>query len=1198
MLRSERSLGFHFISRGARGWAVLAPAFVSQMPFVSNPGLPAIALIEAFAIFMLMVLYWLLARSFAGRFLRYWMAGWALYAGFGAGRALFGWRAGPGEWLAVHELSLAAGAFFLAAILDYAEKNSRIFAVWPLSILGGSALALLTFWLRQPVAARWLSAEAEAALYLSAGWVLWRSVGRQRELGTSLLAASLLLRGLHLVDRPDWPNQALFVVRISFEGFLEVAMGTAMAVLVLEAARARTEDLNERSRRLTLITAAATQSLRVEEVLGQVLHHLTETMDASHGLVRLFDNQSGQPALAIHAAVGFSPGFLRQCGHIPASTSWAGPVLEKGEPFIASAAARQDQLPERMDAEKVAVLVVVRIPGKEGPQGLLEIGSTEPRNFQNDEVSFLSNVANLLGLTIQNVRLLEGLANAQREWANTFDSIRDLILVHDPECRILRVNRGLAERLGCDAASVIGRPVRDVLRRGDIAWCRCPYCEEAPKQAETPDPTFGRYFLVTNSDFHDHLGERLGTIHVLKDFTERKEAETKFRTLFENMQEGVFISTPEGRFLDFNDAFLRLLGGDSREELLNGNFARAMHADPGERDRLAQILAEHGQATDFEFRLRRRDGEIRTVTESSFAARDAAGKVTAYQGFVLDVTERKQAELELRRRNRDLLALNSIAQTLAQSLELETVLDQVLRQVVEQFGVDLGAIYLLEEGGAFKRVAAVGFRSEYALNFPPTVLPAALLEDIHGARATLLSMLSLSLPETLRDVHAKEDIQVCHLAVLWAKDRITGGLTIACRTPREFSVAELNLLAAIANQIAAAIDKSLLLEETRRAYENLRRTQEQLLQSEKMAAVGQLISGVTHELNNPLTAILGYSQLLDSQEHVSPRGSEYVAKLYKQAQRTHRIVQNLLSFARQKKPERTPVRLNQILEDTLVLREYDLKLNNVVVHREFDPNLGVTAGDAHQLQQVFLNILNNAFDAVAEKTGCSEIWVRTAVIERQAIVEFTDSGPGVQDPLRVFDPFYTTKPVGKGTGLGLSICYGIIKEHGGEISVRNSPPRGATFTISLPMLPITSQASPEGALTEGLQTCGRVLLVDDEEAVLDLEREILRDRCLAVSGVSSGREALEMLARGDSFDVVVADLKMPGEVSGYDLYRWIERNRPELAARVVFTMSNDQGEGVRGLLEKTGCPSVQKPFPVEEFLGAVRKVLAPASPVA
>ena len=270
---------------------------------------------------------------------------------------------------------------------------------------------------------------------------------------------------------------------------------------------------------------------------------------------------------------------------------------------------------------------------------------------------------------------------------------------------------------------------------------------------------------------------------------------------------------------------------------------------------------------------------------------------------------------------------------------------------------------------------------------------------------------------------------------------------------REFSSADISLLTAVAGQIASAVERTMLYEETRQAYDNLRRTQEQLLHSEKLAAVGQLISGVAHELNNPLTAILGYSQLLTSSGQVGPLALGYTEKIYKQAQRTHRIVQNLLSFARQHKPERVPVRLNTAIEDALALRDYDLRMSKIRVHLSLASDLPETPADPHQFQQVFLNLINNAVDAILETSEEGDLWVKTGVEDNFIFVEFTDSGPGVKDSSRVFDPFYTTKPVGKGTGLGLSICYGIVTEHGGTILVRNDPPRGATFRIELPLQP-------------------------------------------------------------------------------------------------------------------------------------------------
>ncbi len=233
-------------------------------------------------------------------------------------------------------------------------------------------------------------------------------------------------------------------------------------------------------------------------------------------------------------------------------------------------------------------------------------------------------------------------------------------------------------------------------------------------------------------------------------------------------------------------------------------------------------------------------------------------------------------------------------------------------------------------------------------------LQAEMLRQINAVHATFLSASSLPLPPPIRDMLRKEGLVSSYVVVLWAKDRILGGLVVSSRTAREFSPADVNLLIAVGSQISSAMQRSLLYEETRQAYDNLRRTQEQLLHSDKMAAVGQLISGVAHELNNPLTAILGYSQLLTSSGQTGPQGLEYADKLYKQAQRTHRIVQNLLSFSRQHKPERVAVQLNQILEDTLALRDYDLRMSNIRVHLDFCADLPTISADPHQLQQVFL----------------------------------------------------------------------------------------------------------------------------------------------------------------------------------------------------------------------------------------------------
>ncbi|MGH9789687.1 MAG: hybrid sensor histidine kinase/response regulator, partial [Candidatus Acidiferrales bacterium] len=294
---------------------------------------------------------------------------------------------------------------------------------------------------------------------------------------------------------------------------------------------------------------------------------------------------------------------------------------------------------------------------------------------------------------------------------------------------------------------------------------------------------------------------------------------------------------------------------------------------------------------------------------------------------------------------------------------------------------------------------------------------------------------------------------------------------------------------------------------------------------------------------------------------------------------------------RQRPPERRPISLEQVLEDTIALREYELRLNNISIHREITPELPQIFADSHQLQQVVLNIVNNAVDAILDRDRRGDIWLRVFADADNVVMELTDSGPGVDDPARVFDPFYTTKPVGKGTGLGLSICYGLMKEHGGEITVRNAPPRGACFTLTLPSIPPGTVAAPSKAGADAMARFGRVLLVDDEETVLDLESQTLRAHCDGIFTARNGREAIACLERNE-VDAVVTDLKMPGEISGEELVAWIERHRPALASRVVFTMSDADDNKVRALLRRTGCRYLQKPFRLQNLVAVLQKVFA------
>ena len=1158
-----------------------------------NQGLLAITFFEAISFSILLVLFFLLDRGRPARFFRFWIAGWVALTLWSGLLILSPVIEGNASRLVALEFHVSGASLFLAAVWEYTGRRVRPYLFWPLLTLGAVVLASVERHPATPPAeSHWFTAILLSALLVTSGWLLWRYSQSRPGYGERLLSVTMLLAGLHGADMVTWGAQPLYLLRVAFQDFFNVAAGTAMAVLVFEATRVRMEDLNDKLRRLTLITAASTQSFNVDQMLGVVLHHLVESLNTSHGLVRLISGSGENAELIIRSAIGYSDAYLLEHEKISARVPWARKALEQEQSYVTLDPEHDPENPARMERERLSSAILVRLPGPDAALGWILVGSTTKRRFHPEEISFLINVANLLGLTVQGVRLFEQVATVQRQWANTFDSIDDPILVHDLEGKIIRVNQAFESRAGAALQPLAGLPVAEALRRGARQWIRCPYCEGAAGKGNEPDPGLGGFLLASNSQFHDPDGQPLGIIHVLQDITERRRAEEQYRTLVENVQEGVFIATPDSRFLHFNEAFMRMLGYEDRQELMHLNDVGAnLYVNPADRDRLMKLLQDHGSVTNFEFQVRRKGGEIRTVLESSFVTRDPSGEISAYQGFVLDITERKQAEQEIRRRNRELLVLNAIGQTLNQPLEMHEMLDRTLRQVVELFGGDQGAIYLLEpDTNVLLRAAAFGMRSEYARAFPPTPFPGDLLEHVRAVRATILSEPGLPLPRVFRDIQRTEAIVASQVVVLWSSSRPIGLLSLGHLSPKEFAGAELNLLTTVGNEIAVAVEKLQLYEETRAAYENLRRTQEQLLQSEKMAAVGQLISGVAHELNNPLTAILGYGQLLASSDMVSSQGAGYVDKLYKQAQRTHRIVHNLLSFARQHKPERLPVNLNQIIEDTVALREYDLRVNNIKVHREFSRELPQTMADPHQLQQVFLNILNNAVDAVVEMPTGRELWVRTDIVGDRLLVAFLDSGAGVKELPKVFDPFYTTKPVGKGTGLGLSICYGIVTEHGGEILVRNVPPRGACFTILLPLSPVASGYNQTAVVQDRLRGEGRILLVDEEDAVLDLEREILGKSFGTIHAVRNGREALQVLDR-EPLDLVVADLKITGDFTGRDLYDWICQHRPELSSRVILTTSGTNIEEANFLKAERSCPVLQKPFGVEEFLAIVHHTL-------
>ncbi|HEY3176553.1 MAG TPA: ATP-binding protein [Candidatus Polarisedimenticolia bacterium] len=385
-----------------------------------------------------------------------------------------------------------------------------------------------------------------------------------------------------------------------------------------------------------------------------------------------------------------------------------------------------------------------------------------------------------------------------------------------------------------------------------------------------------------------------------------------------------------------------------------------------------------------------------------------------------------------------------------------------------------------------------------------------------------------------------------------------------------------------------------LEDEVRRRTRELEEAQSQLVQAEKMSAVGLLVSGVAHELNNPLAGVVGYSQLLlktECEERVR-RGLE---KINREAERCKKIVQNLQTFARKHKPQKDYIGVNGIMESTLELRSYQLKVDNIRVETDLDAELPKTMADFHQLQQVFLNIIINAHQAMVTQGKGGILTMHSRRRDGWIVVEIEDSGPGIpsENIGRIFDPFFTTKEVGQGTGLGLSICYGIIEEHKGRISVRNGEKGGAVFAVELPICepePAAGQAAQ--AVDRVLETGGpskNILVVDDELAIIDILYQVLKMDGHRVDTALNGAVALRKIER-EHYDLIISDLKMPG-MSGQELYERVREKDLDLARRIIFSTGDVVSIDTRTFLEKSGNSYLQKPFEIDAIRRIVQSVL-------
>jgi two-component system NtrC family sensor kinase len=629
--------------------------------------------------------------------------------------------------------------------------------------------------------------------------------------------------------------------------------------------------------------------------------------------------------------------------------------------------------------------------------GAICVYGASPNIFKR-ETKLLRALANHAALSLEASLRFSQLERSKRQWVQDIDAISDYIVVHDRNWKIVRTNRSLADYLGRSPVELVGEPVSGLRRLalGD-AELPCPFCPNAGLSKEEHTVSSAeKIYLVSTARASGATEEDARTIHVLKDITDRREAERRYRELYDSIQEGLFFATPDGRFLDVNDAMVRMLGYSSREELLRDDVGSYLYPEPGARSRLLSAMRKTGVLRNHEETLRRKDGRLLHTLQNITAVRDSHGKIKQFRGLMLDVTEQKMFQSQLQRQRDFNQKILNATQSMIMVLDTAGLISYANRRCYE-------AGYKQDEiiGRRLVDLVDSSQREEFDSSLETTA---------HGQQVENL------------ELRAKRS------------DGTLGHFSISLSPMRD----EQNAVNSVVVVMTDITDAALM--------------QAKLAHAERMATIGRLVSGVAHEVNNPLAAILGFTDLLLENPQVPANAREDLQIILQETQRTKDIVQDLLSFARQRPVKRELAHINAVLRQTTKLRSYDFASHGVEVTEEYDENLPTVLGDAQQLQQVFLNLLNNAYDATEDAGRRGKIHLKTLHTGEWVEVTIRDNGTGITDVERIFDPFYTTKQTGKGTGLGLSICYGIVRAHGGEIQCRNNTDgEGSTFSIRVPV---------------------------------------------------------------------------------------------------------------------------------------------------
>jgi len=775
------------------------------------------------------------------------------------------------------------------------------------------------------------------------------------------------------------------------------------------------------------------------------------------------------------------------------------------------------------------------------------------------QIGFLISVVDIT----ERKKAEEALRQSEERYRTILDEMQDSYFEVDLAGNFTFVNDANCLQLGYSREELIGMNYRTITVSDDVESVynafNQVYREGQPIRGFTfktsrKDGSIGQGELAV-FPLRSKEGEIIGFRGVGRDIARRlqmmealRRSEERYRTVLDEMEEAYYELDLAGNLTFLNDALIRK-SGRSREELMGMGYKDYTPAKDLERVYKAfnQVYKMGKPLKGIPLQAIRMDGTIISSEDTILPLRNKAGEIIGFRGVSHDVTERLQMMEALRRSEE----------------RYRTMLDEMEEAYYE---VDLTGNFIFFSDALCRQL---GYSREEIMGMSYRVyVPSENAKKVF---------------EVYNNVYRTGEPRKLFTSAQIRKD--------GTRVHTEDSIFPMR---DEEGKIIGFRGISRDITDRKQRDEERKQLEQKAQFASRLASVGELASGVAHEINNPLTAVIGYAHLLLDRKDIPVDIKRDVEVINEGAQRVAGIIKKLLVFARQTKPERTYVDINEIINTTLELRAYSLQSNNIKVILQLDPDLPMTVADPGQLQQVFLNLIMNAEAEVKLSHGGGKLSIKTEQMGDNLRVSFKDNGLGIakENLERIFNPFFTTRKVGQGTGLGLSVCHGIVTEHKGRIWAESQLGRGATFIVELPIVNENKQLEMQEPVVRETRKAVRakILVVDDEIVIRQFVSQILAEEGHEVEVVDSAEGALEEV-NNKEYQAIMLDIKMPG-MSGIELYQHFQKISPPLADKVVFITGDVMGTSTMTFLSKTKAPYIIKPFDAKQLKAEINRILA------